>query len=106
MGNDLVWKECFDEEKPFESELDQIYAGTMTTTPSDNSKCYIKCVADKGGYFVDGKFVDAKIKELYSSAPNHDALWSAYEGCKNLKGANDCGTVFQIWLCIAKATTK
>lgn len=105
MGDEAV-KECNEKEKPIQTEIDQIFSAKLTTNPSENTKCFMFCVVNKTGYYKDGKFVDDKVKALYDTAPNKDAIWSAYQGCKNLKGTNDCDTVFQVKFCIAKATNK
>lgn len=101
MGDDELKKECIGKEKPNLTEVEQFRLGKFTS-PSENLKCYVKCIAEKAGYFKHGKFVDDKIKELFSTSPKKVALLAAYEECKKHKGASDCDTVFQTKQCVAK----
>lgn len=105
MADEAIKKECLDKEKPDAAELDQFRAGKLASA-SDNVKCYLKCVSEKSGFFKDGKYVEEKMKALYSASPKKDILLPAFEECKKLKGANDCDTVFQVRLCTMKSLTK
>lgn len=100
MGEQFI-KECADEEKLDAPTPDQLRSGKFNN-PSDKLKCFVKCLLDKGGFFKDGKFVDDKVQDFYSKSPKNGAILAGYEECKNIKGANECDTAFQVKQCMIK----
>lgn len=100
MGEEFV-KECSDKQKIDAPSAEQLRSGKFNN-PSENVKCFIKCLLDKGGFLKDGKFVDAKVKDFYSKSPKKDAIFTTYDGCKNLKGSSECDTAFMIKQCMTK----
>ncbi|KAL5288565.1 Obp56h.2 family protein [Megaselia abdita] len=95
-------KECADQEKIDAAELEKLRSGSLDN-PSENLKCYSRCLVEKGGFFKDGMFVDEKVKEFFNSSPKKDALLASFEECKKIKGSNDCDTAFKGCTCMHKA---
>lgn len=102
MGSEKSKKECFEKEKPDISEL-QLFRSGKFTNSSESLKCYVKCISEKAGFFKDGEFTDDKIKKVYSNSPEKDEILAAYEGCKKVKGENECDTAFKANECVFKA---
>lgn len=103
--DDPIRKECAEQEKLQQSELAQFLSGKLTEA-SESLKCYFLCIADKYEFFKDGKFIDEKAKEFYSTFTMKDVFVPAYERCKKLKGKNDCDTVYLLKNCIIKSAIK
>lgn len=95
-------KECADQEKVDMAELEKLKSGKLEN-PSDSLKCFSRCKLEKGGFFSNGMYVDEKVKESFNSSPKKDTLLTAYEECKQIKGANDCDTAFKGMSCMYKA---
>lgn len=95
--------ECMDQEKVELEDMGKLRGGNIEN-PSQNMKCFHRCVMEKLGIMKEGKLLDDKVTEIFSKNENKDDNLRTYNECKSMKGANDCDTAFKIITCMDKGS--
>lgn len=95
--------ECMDHEKVELEELGKSRSGSLEN-PSQNLKCFYRCIMEKMGIMKEGKLLDDKVAEMFNKNQNKDDALHVYNECKSMKGANDCDTAFKVTMCLDKTS--
>lgn len=95
--------ECMDHEKVELEEMGKLRSGNLDN-PSDNMKCFHRCVLEKMGIMKEGKLLDEKVGEIFNKNQNKDNALHTYNECKTMKGTNDCDTAFKVIMCMDKGS--
>uniref|UniRef100_A0A1I8Q062 Odorant binding protein n=2 Tax=Stomoxys calcitrans TaxID=35570 RepID=A0A1I8Q062_STOCA len=90
----------------FQGDIVKLFKIEMGMEPADDaSKCYIKCIMEKEGTFVNGTFNMDEFIKIHKEHPvlkDHlDEVIERAKNCSALKGVNDCDAAYKIGTCLS-----
>lgn len=95
--------ECMDQEKVELEDVGKLRSGSIEN-PSQNLKCFNRCILEKMGVMKEGKLQDDKVTDIFNKNQNKDDAIHTYNECKSMKGENDCDTAFKVMMCLDKGS--